>query len=219
MEDKDILGLLEARRYGEAFAPLLECFKGKVFRLACSILHNETQAEDATQDVFVKIWRGLPGYHGGASLSTWIYAITRNTCLTELKRRDRHPTVSLQEPEMEAASGWISALQSADPEPGSEMDVEILLTKLPQNYRQVITLFYLEQKSYEEAALMLGIPLGTVKTLLFRAKKELLRINSRQMPTVPTKTSPSQINPRQSQPAAALADLPRAVALPKLLLL
>ncbi len=219
MEDKDILGLLEARRYGEAFAPLLECFKGKVFRLACSILHNETQAEDATQDVFVKIWRGLPGYHGGASLSTWIYAITRNTCLTELKRRDRHPTVSLQEPEMEAASGWISALQSADLEPGSEMDVEILLTKLPQNYRQVITLFYLEQKSYEEAALMLGIPLGTVKTLLFRAKKELLRINSRQMPTVPTKTSPSQINPRQSQPAAALADLPRAVALPKLLLL
>jgi RNA polymerase sigma-70 factor (ECF subfamily) len=219
MEDKDILRLLETRRYSEAFAPLLEGFKGKVFRLAFSILHNETHAEDATQDVFVKIWKGLPAYHGGASLSTWIYTITRNTCLTELKRRDRHPTVSLHDPEMEVASGWIPALQSADPEPGSEMDVEILMAKLPENYRRVITLFYLEQKAYGEVALMLGIPLGTVKTLLFRAKKELLRINSRQMRTVPTETSPSQTNPRQSRTAPALAGLPRAGALPKLLLL
>ncbi len=91
MEDSDILRLLEARQYDEAFAPLLERFKDKVFRLAFSMMRNETHAEDATQDVLVKIWNGLPSYHGGASLSTWIYAITRNTCLTELKRRYRHP--------------------------------------------------------------------------------------------------------------------------------
>jgi len=219
MEDKDILRLLEARQYSAAFAPLLERFKGKVFRLACSILHNETQAEDVTQDVLVKIWKALPAYHGGASLSTWIYAITRNTCLTELKRRDRHPTVSLQEPAMEAASGWIPALQSADPEPGLEMDVENLLAQLPENYRRVITLFYLEQKAYEEVALMLGIPLGTVKTLLFRAKKELLRIHSRQARTLPTPPNPSPTNPRQNPAASALANLPRAGALPKFLLM
>src|SRR5580698_5369179 len=100
MEDSDILRLLEARQYDEAFAPLLERFKDKVFRLAFSMMRNETHAEDVTQDVLVKIWNGLPSYHGGASLSTWIYAITRNTCLTELKRRYRHPTGSLQEPEM-----------------------------------------------------------------------------------------------------------------------
>ena len=82
MEEKDILGLLEARQFSEAFAPLLERFKDKVFRLAVSIMRNETQAEDAAQDVLVKIWKGLPAYHGGASLSTWIYAIARNTCLT-----------------------------------------------------------------------------------------------------------------------------------------
>jgi RNA polymerase sigma-70 factor (ECF subfamily) len=209
MHDNDILELLKARQYAAAFAPLLERFKDKVFRLAFSILRNETQAEDAAQEVFVKIWKGLPAYHGGASLSTWIYTITRNTCLTELKKRDRHPTVSLQEPEMEAAAGWIPALQSVDCEPGSEMDVEVLLAKLPENYRQVITLFYLEQKSYEEAALMLGVPLGTVKTLLFRAKKELLRINSRPAPTV------SQVNParrsdvREPRGFACMMILPR----------
>ncbi|HEX4122436.1 MAG TPA: RNA polymerase sigma factor [Verrucomicrobiae bacterium] len=176
MDDHDILALLNARQFGEAFAPLVERYKDKVFRLAYSIMHNETQAEDVTQDALVKIWKGLPGYHGGASLSTWIYVITRNTCLTELKRRDRHPTVSLQEPEMEGA--WIPELQTSDSERGSAMDVETLLAKLPENYRQVITLFYLEQKAYEETAAMLGIPLGTVKTLLFRARKELLRIHA-----------------------------------------
>jgi RNA polymerase sigma-70 factor (ECF subfamily) len=219
MEDHDILRLLEARQYSEAFEPLLDRFKGNVFRLAFSIMRNATHAEDVAQDVFVKIWKGLPAYHGGASLSTWIYTITRNTCFTELKRRNRHPTVSLQAPEMEAAAGWIPALQSADPEPGSEMDVEFLLAKLPENYRRAITLFYLEQKAYEEVALMLGIPLGTVKTLLFRAKKELLRINARQGRTIPTEPSPSQKSPGQSPTAPALTGLPRARALPKPLML
>jgi len=219
MEEKDILGLLVARQYSEAFAPLLERFKDKVFRLAFSIMHNETQAEDLTQDVLVKIWNGLPSYHGGASLSTWIYAITRNTCLTELKRRNRHPTVSLQEPEMEAAASWIPALQSLDAEPGSEMDVDILLAKLPGNYRQVITLFYLEQRAYEEVALMLGLPLGTVKTLLFRAKKELLRINSRPLRTVPTEVGLSQTNPKRIPVAANVSGLPKTGHSPNLILM
>jgi RNA polymerase sigma-70 factor, ECF subfamily len=218
MEENDILGLLEARQYNEAFAPLLERFKDKVCRLAFSIMHNETQAEDVTQDVLLKIWNGLPSYHGGASLSTWIYAITRNTCLTELKRRNRHPTVSLQEPEMEAAASWIPALQSLDAEPGSEMDVDILLAKLPENYRQVITLFYLEQRAYGEVALMLGLPLGTVKTLLFRAKKELLRINSRPVRTVPTEAGLPQTNPKPIPVAADVSGLPKTGNSPNLIL-
>lgn len=219
MENEDILMLLEARQYGEAFAQLLERFKDKVFRLAFSIMRNETQAEDVTQDVLVKIWNGLPSYHGGSSLSTWIYAITRNTCLTELKRRDRHSVISLQEPEMEATSGSIPALQSKDPEPGMEMDVEVLLAKLPDNYRQVITLFYLEQKAYEEVAQMLGIPLGTVKTLLFRAKKELLRINSKQERMVLKDANFSPLNPKQGPLAPYRTELSRVVALPNLVAL
>jgi RNA polymerase sigma-70 factor, ECF subfamily len=204
MEENDIQRQLEAGRYSDAFELLRERFKEKVFRLAFSMLRNETQAEDAAQDVFVKIWKGLPAYHGGAALSTWIYAITRNTCLTELKRRDRHPTVSLQAPEMEAASDFVPALRSADPEAGAEMDVEILLARLPENYRQVITLFYLEQKAYEEVALMLGIPLGTVKTLLFRAKKELLRINGRPSRAIPAGAGRTSANPAGSQSAAVI---------------
>ena len=178
MED-DIRQQLEARQYREAFGLLLDRFQDKVFRLAFSMLHNETQAEDTTQDVLLKIWKALPSYHGGASLSTWIYTIARNTCLTELKKRATRPTVSLQEPDLEEAADRIPSLQWADPDPGAEMDVETLLAELPDKYRRVITLFYLEQKAYEEVAAMLGLPLGTVKTDLFRAKKELVRISVR----------------------------------------
>ena len=217
MED-DIQQRLAARQYHEAFELLLERFKDKVFRLAFSMMRNETQAEDVAQDVFVKIWKALPGYHGGASLSTWIYTITRNTCLTELKKRSTRPTVSLQEPEMEAVADSIPSLQFLDAEAGVEMDVEAMLSELPEKYRRVITLFYLEQKAYDEVAAMLGIPLGTVKTLLFRAKKELLNIGSRRSRMISTKRSVPETKPRQSSDRSAANDLTRPWALPNLIL-
>ncbi|MDB6064035.1 MAG: sigW 1 [Pedosphaera sp.] len=201
MED-DIRRQLEAQRFGEAFDLLVERFKEKVFRLAFSMLRNETQAEDTTQDVFVKIWKNLASYHGGASLSTWIYTITRNTCLTELKKRAAQPTVSLHDPDMNEGHG-IPELQSNDRECGMDADVELLLAELPEKYRQVIVLFYLEQKAYEEVAAMLGIPLGTMKTLLFRAKKELVRIASRrENPPV------ASVNHSEPKPKREVKELP-----------
>ena len=217
MED-DIQQRLAAQQYSAAFELLLERFKDKVFRLAFSMMRNETQAEDVAQDVFLKIWKALPGYHGGASLSTWIYTITRNTCLTELKKRSTRPTVSLQEPEMVETADSIPSLQSTDPEHGWKMDVEALLAELPENYRRVITLFYLEQRAYEEVAAMLGIPLGTVKTLLFRAKKELLKIGSRHARMISTERSVPETKPRQSKTGPTANNLTGFQALPNLIL-
>jgi RNA polymerase sigma-70 factor (ECF subfamily) len=195
--DDDIRQLLDAGRLEEAFGLALEEFKDKVFRLCCSLLHNETQAEDIAQEVFVKIWKGLRSFRSGASLSTWIYTITRNTCFTELKKRANHPTVSLHESAVAAASEDFSALQSSDSDPGCGMDVELLLAALPARYRTVITLFYFEERAYEEVAAMLGIPLGTVKTLLFRAKKELLKIGARQNRNVPAPIRVPERKPQQ----------------------
>ena len=178
MED-DIRERLDARQYREAFELVVDRFQNKVFRLAISMVRDEALAQDLAQDIFMKIWKALPGYLGGASLSTWIYTISRNTCLTELKRRAARRTVSLSEPAVEASLDSIAALHTSDREAGVEMDVEAMLNRLPEKYRQVITLFYLEQKSYEEVAALLGIPLGTVKTFLYRAKKELLKMSRR----------------------------------------
>lgn len=219
--DDDIQQQLDIRCYAEAFDLLVERYKDKIFRLAFSMMHNETQAEDIAQDALVKIWKALPGYHRGASLSTWIYTITRNTCLTELKKRSTRPTVSLHTPEMEAAADSIPSLQVCATDAGLEMDVETLLANLPEKYRQVITLFYLEQKSYEELAAMLGIPLGTVKTLLFRAKKELLAIGNRQANASPAvsaeRTTPTNPRPGAANPTVTSPTVLRA--LPALMLL
>jgi RNA polymerase sigma-70 factor, ECF subfamily len=194
MED-DIRERLAARQFREAFELALERFKDKVFRLSFAMLHNESQAEDMTQDVFMRVWKALPGYTGAASVSTWIYTITRNACLTELKRRQNRPTVSLQAPELEPVLDTIPALQSRDPEAGAELDAQVLLARLPEKYRRVVTLFYLEQKSYEEVGAMLGLPLGTVKTFLFRARKALLQFVARNPSPTQAATAPPGVNP------------------------
>jgi RNA polymerase sigma-70 factor, ECF subfamily len=175
--DDDIREHLGARQYREAFELVLGRYQDKVFRLACGLLRNESQAEDMTQDVFLKIWKALPGYHGAASLSTWIYTIARNTGFTELKRR--RPTLSLDEPDLGEVLEREPQLHVTPQAEGAEMDVDTMLAELPEKYRRVVTLFYLEQKSYEEVSALLGIPMGTVKTLLHRAKKELLKIGAR----------------------------------------
>jgi len=90
--DEDIRQRLGGQRYAEAFELVLDRYQDKVFRLAFSMMRNEAQSQDAAQDVLVRIWKGLPDYHGGAALSTWIYTITRNTCLTELRKRSTRPT-------------------------------------------------------------------------------------------------------------------------------
>ena len=163
----------------ESFDSIVAQFKQRIFGLCFSMVHDTSLAEDLTQDVLLRIWKALPTFNGRASLSTWIYTITRNTCLTEIKRRASRPTVSLDSPEMEFAAESFDALHATPPEPGLESETQSLLSQLPVKYRQVLVLFYLEQKSYEFVAAMLGIPLGTVKTLLFRAKRELAQISTR----------------------------------------
>ena len=176
--EEEIRQKLGRGEYRPAFEQVVALYSRKIFHLALSILRNDTQAEDMAQEILIKVWKGLPRYHGGASLSTWIYAIARNTCLTQFKKSAARPTVSLSDPDYEVTLDAVAALQSSQPESGAAMDVQQLLRQLPEKYRQVITLFYLEGKSYEEVGALLGLPLGTVKTFLYRGKKELLRLSS-----------------------------------------
>ena len=178
--DADIRELLDTEQSRDAFELLVERYAQRIFHLALGMLGNETHAQDITQDVLLKVWKGLGGYSGLASLSTWIYTIARNTCLTELKKRSNRTTISLHEPNFEAGLDAEPAFQSRDPDAGAGLDVGALLEQIPDKYRQVLTLFYLEQKSYEEVAALLGLPLGTVKTFLYRAKRELVRLNRRE---------------------------------------
>ncbi len=168
--DEEIQTRLDGKRYTEAFELVLAQYQNKVFRLAYSILGNRELAEDAAQEIFVRIWRALPGYRGLSSVSTWIYSIARNTCLTALKNGSVRRALSLDEPQVRDA---FEARQLARRDEFRGPDLAYLVSQLPEKYRQVNTLFYMEERSYEEVARMLDLPLGTVKTYLHRAKKEL----------------------------------------------
>lgn len=167
--DADVHLRLRAGEYRAALEMLVPRYRDRVFRLALSILRNRAEAEDITQDVFVRLWRALPGYNGKASLSTWIYAISRNACLSQLRKR--RPQLSLEDPDAELDPALIEGPPTGDPAVTSVMR---MLECLPARYREVVTLFYLEDKSCEQTAAALGIPIGTVKALLHRARRRMI---------------------------------------------
>jgi RNA polymerase sigma-70 factor (ECF subfamily) len=171
--DADVHECLRNGRFRDALALLLPRYRDKVFRLCVSILHDRAQAEDVAQDVFLRVWRALPGYAGQASLSTWIYAITRNACLSELRKKRALVSIDMDEDEYDAE---IASLSTSDADDSATTSVAQLLDQLPERYRQAVTLFYMEDKSYEQTAASLGLRLGTVKALLHRARKKLIEL-------------------------------------------
>ena len=169
-----IEGHLAAGRHARAFDLIVPEYKDRVFRLSYTMLRNRAAAEDATQETLVRVWKALPGFDGRAQLGTWIYAIARNTCLMELRKR--RPTVSFDDPdshEAQVAAASIATGPASDPERDNLLR---LVETLPANQQQAVRLFYLEDRSYEAVAEALEMPLGTVKNLLFRARKKLMEL-------------------------------------------
>src|SRR5687768_15246551 len=172
--DADILERLQAKQFREAFAILLPRYRDKVFRLTFSMLRDRAMAEDTTQDIFLRVWRALPGFAGQSQLSTWIYAISKNACLSELRKRRPQVSLDLDDDEYRPE---LAALATQDADDSATVSVGQLLEQLPERYRQAVVLFYMEDKSYEQTAASLGLPLGTVKALLHRARKRLIELN------------------------------------------
>jgi RNA polymerase sigma-70 factor, ECF subfamily len=176
--DADLVAALRAGDRHAVLEGLMERYRQKVMHLAVSIVRDAALAEDLSQTVFVKAWQALPKFDGRASLSTWLYTITRNTCLTAVERERRIvPLEDFNEVADDdgdpmlfgtAQAGVESAGQAA-----AEYDVAKLLEQLPEPYRRVVVLFYLEDRSCEEVGELLSMPTGTVKALLHRGRKRL----------------------------------------------
>jgi RNA polymerase sigma-70 factor (ECF subfamily) len=165
---EDVQALLEKHRYRQAFERLLELYQVKVFRMAVMFLKNPARAEEVAQDIFLKLWQALPAYDGRAAPSTWLYTIARNTCLSALRseaHRKAGPLDSIAEP---AAAGVEAGMDVLN-----RIDLEQCLERLPQIQREVITLFYLQEKSIDDVARMLDLAEGTVKSHLHRARLAL----------------------------------------------
>src|SRR5215813_9817400 len=165
--DEQIRGCLDRNLYKPAFDLIVTHFSDKIMHLTYSIVSNDAFAEDVVQDVLLRVWRALPAYRGEASVSTWIYAITRNTCLTALRRVGHKNSVSIEEPAVRMQTESLSSPQQS----ALLSDLPRLLSSLPDKQRQVLMLFYMEDKSYGEVALLMDLPVGTVKAYLHRGRK------------------------------------------------
>ncbi|HUA23878.1 MAG TPA: sigma-70 family RNA polymerase sigma factor [Steroidobacteraceae bacterium] len=172
--DRDIVELLRKGNRDRAFEELLRRYEGKVYRLCCALLRDRTQAEDAAQESLLRVWKALDRYDERASLSSWIYAITRNRCLTALEKR--RPMDSLDDLAEEAELGLPATGEPCD---GRAKQLLSLVELLPERLRRALVLYYYEERSVSEVALMLGCPEGTVKTALFRARAALAEMLKR----------------------------------------
>jgi RNA polymerase sigma-70 factor (ECF subfamily) len=166
--DEAIILLIQAGRVREAFERLVPAYRRRVFGLAYSILRDRGGAEDLAQEVFVKLWQALPRYDGRAQLSTWIYAITRNAAISTLRSRRR--SVSLSDPGVLAEVEGVVAVTVAS---ADDVALRRHVEGLPEKQRQAVTLYYLDERSVDEVAAMMGMPVNTVKTHLHRARASL----------------------------------------------
>lgn len=180
-----------------AFGELVEMHQDFVYNLAYRILQNEEEADDATQEAFVKIWQALPGFRGDSKFTTWAYRIIRNLCLNRLRSTKNNPRLVSVETNFdegeEEGREIVSNLPGAETEePAWHFDsserrqlIWQQVDGLPVKYREIIGLYYQQELSYEEISAALDVPVGTVKTHLFRAKamlkNKLLELNSRGM--------------------------------------
>ncbi len=154
-----------------AFGTLVERYDRAVYHLAYRTLRDQEEARDVAQEAFFKAYRSLRTFKPGAKFSTWIFAIAYHACCDRLSRRRRYSNEELPERADSAAGPETEAIASDEAQ-----RLRKAIAALPEKYRAVITLYHLQGRQYDEIAQVLGMPMGTVKTHLFRAKEQLRKI-------------------------------------------
>jgi len=169
--------LITASKHGDqdAFARLVQRYQRRIFNLVYRMLQQYEEASEITQETFLAAWQGLPSFRGDARFATWLYRIAYNCALKQLetRKRDKALRVALQaEQALQSHVGYESTDAQMD-EHERQAFVQEHLSRLPAKYRIVLILRHLQDMSYEEMAEILTMPIGTIKTHLFRARNLL----------------------------------------------
>lgn len=154
-----------------AFAELVRRHQAKVRALLLRLSGDRSLSDDLAQEVFLRAYRGLVGFEGRSSFGTWLYRISYNVYLNH---RARSKSYSALPEDYDVRAAAPEDAMSA-PRADLRRDLEAAIKGLPERYRAVIVLYYLQEVSYPEIAEILELPLGTVKTHLHRAKRLLRR--------------------------------------------
>jgi RNA polymerase sigma-70 factor (ECF subfamily) len=199
VKDSDAALVAQARKGDQAaFEQLVRRHQRYVFNVAYRVLDDAFEAEDVTQEAFVRAWRGLTGFREQARFTTWLYRITHNLCLNRLPklRRELLQVEPLEDILDDAAPAPPDLFEAQEQMASLHAELE----RMPEKYRLVLSLRYLQHLSYEEIATALGVPLGTIKTHIHRARR-LLADRVRQWDEEPQRAFPKPSNPVRSSPS------------------
>ncbi len=174
--EQDDAQLVVASKNGDqdTFSLLVQRYQRRVFNLVFRMLQNYEEANEITQEAFLAAWQGLPSFRGEARFSTWLYRIAYNCALKQLELRKREKALHLalqaeQALEDDGEDSRTAHLELLD----NQKMVQEQLSQLPPKYRIVLILRHLQDMTYEEMAEVLTMPIGTIKTHLFRARNLL----------------------------------------------
>ena len=156
-----------------AFAVLVDRYKDMVFILSLKMLKDREEAEEVSQDTFLKIYKSLNKFNGESKFSTWIYKVAFNTCLDRLKKNKRsQPVIYLDEFTEQETISLMNVLDSIEEKERKQM-IQDCLYSLPGEDSFLLTLYYFEEQSLEEIAKIIGINQNNVKIRLYRCRKKL----------------------------------------------
>jgi RNA polymerase sigma-70 factor (ECF subfamily) len=181
LSDEDLMDRV-ARDDEKAFTELVRRFQGRVINLVSRILNDRECADDLTQEVFVRVYVHRRNYRHGSRFSTWLFTIAANLAKNEIRRRVRKRNWFSLDALQEMLKD--SAIQLADPTEGRESALEReqlqaavgrAIATVPEKYRLALVLRDIEGLPYEEIAQVLGIPGGTVRSRINRARGMLKR--------------------------------------------
>lgn len=154
-----------------AFDELVRAHQSRVFGICLRMLKNRDGALDATQDTFLTVFRKADRYKAQAAFSTWLYRVTVNTCYDHLRRQQRKRTDPLPESHDPPDTSVDSEIEAVEVRP----DIDAALHTLTPEFRAAVVLVDLEGLSLEQASDSLEVPVGTVKSRVFRARRQLAR--------------------------------------------
>lgn len=164
----------------EAFRALICAYQNRVAAALARMAGPAYDPEELAHEVFVRVWKSAHRYEPSARLSTWLLTIARNLFLNELRYKARHPTVSMDVLLEEGHSRFEGSSGASAVHPDAALverelqeAIDVALQKLPENQRSAMILRRYEDLSYEEISAVLGVSVGSVKSLLFRARTTL----------------------------------------------
>ena len=190
MADADNL-LIERALSGDqrAYADILEKYRGPVYGLILRMVKNKEEAEDLVQEAFIKAFNSLSSFNAQYAFTTWLYKIAINNCIDHFRKKKLQLS-SLDKPvpskDGEIKREFADKTSAADKEllnSEKRKIIQIAIDSLPEKYRWSIELRHHDERSYEEIAQIMHIPLGTVKARIFRAREMLkLKLKDQLLP-------------------------------------